>query len=585
MILLRLAVLAARRRPSASLLVAAAVGAAAFTAQLGLAVSATAAAPWDRTFAATHGAHVMVRARGPIDVEEIRSAPGVAEVGAVRPVAFARLAARGLHYAVLAEGIATGSTRVDHPLVVAGTWDVEDGVVLERSFARVIGVQVGDRLAFIGEHRPITVTGIAVTATQGAFPETQPGVAFVSRAVARRLAAPGGPHDQILPLRLSNPAAAPAFAAMLMRDHALMAEPWQETRVAAMADSRRDRVVLLVFSGLMILAAGAVVVTLTNSRVLSELERLATMRALGFSPNAVAGLVAMEQTLVALAGAAVGLLLAGLAAPLVVARSAALLGSSPRRLPDVLALAAVVVPALLVALCAFLTARPVARRAVVAMRLAIRPRRGGRGAILQSPLPPAAAVGAHLTLARRGRLVSLCCSLLVTVATVVAALGMEATLRATPALAPLPPAIRGTVVVATSGDGDLRRLVYTLTLPLLALCLANVIATLLLTIAERRRGIGVLRATGFTPAQIAGGISFGYAIAAAGSALVALPAGVLLFRGAYSATNGSTLGLRDPSALTLAAVIPCAAAAVGLVALAAARRATRAAPALSLRQR
>jgi hypothetical protein len=239
----------------------------------------------------------------------------------------------------------------------------------------------------------------------------------------------------------------------------------------------------------------------------------------------------------------------------------------------------------LVALSAFLTSRPLARRAVVAMRLAARPRPRGRSLFLESPLPPAAAFGALATFASRGQIVSLCCSLLVTLATAVAALGMEATLRAGPTAASLPPALRGTQVVgATDADADLRRLVYTLTIPLLAVCLANVIATLLLTIAERRRGIGVLRATGFTPSQVAVGISFGYALAGALAALAALPVGVLLFRGAYSAANGSSLGLRDPSLLALAAVVPCAAAFVGTLALGTVRRTARAAPALSLRR-
>src|SRR4051812_9747982 len=87
-------------RPGASVIGALAVATAALTAQLALTVAGTAANPWERTFAATHGAHVIVRARGAADLSSLRHAPGVVEAGRVRPVLFGALDSHGSRVAV-----------------------------------------------------------------------------------------------------------------------------------------------------------------------------------------------------------------------------------------------------------------------------------------------------------------------------------------------------------------------------------------------------------------------------------------------------------------------------------------------------
>lgn len=588
--LLRLAARSVGRRPAASVVVGFAVAAAAFTAQLALTVSSFAASPWDRTFAATRGAHVVVRAAGVVDLSAIREAPGVAEVGAIRPAVFGGLTVRGRHVSVLAEGMTRVEPSLDRPRVVDGSWNVAGGVVFERSFARALGVHVGDAVSLRGVSGvsvSLVVAGIAVTATQAPFPDAQPGLAFVSRASVARLA-PALRREQILPLRLVDPASAPAFAEGLFGPGRLVAEPWQAMRANALASSKRDRIVLGVFSLLLLAATGAVVATLTGGRVLSELRRLATMRSLGFSPAQVTLLVAAEQAIVAAVGASAGIVAATIAEPAVAAQSEALLSTTAPSVRPLDGLAVVLASAAIAAATAFLTAAPTARRAVAAMRAAGHPRRPLAGRLLLgTPLPPAASLGVGSTFSRRGRAISLVVSLALTVATFVAVLAMESTLRAPAPAAPgrLPPIVPGTEAFAPAGDDtELRRLVYSLGAALLVVTLANLVATLLLTIAERRRSLAILRVAGLTPRQVSGGISLGYATVGFFSAVLGLPLGLLLFRGSYEAANGSLLGAHSPGAVALAAVVPCAALVVGSLAFVTVRRSARAVPAIGLRQ-
>ncbi len=172
---------------------------------------------------------------------------------------------------------------------------------------------------------------------------------------------------------------------------------------------------------------------------------------------------------------------------------------------------------------------------------------------------------------RRLRTAVTAVGLALTAMTAVAALAMEATLTASirrdEAFVPLGGGpLPDLPLVAPTADADIRVLVYSLAAALLVVGLANLVAAVVLTLRERRRDLGVLRASGATPRQVVAANASAHALLGALTAVVGIPLGLLLFRSAYAIANGSTEGAATPSLLALFAVVPLGAALVGLVA-------------------
>ncbi len=93
--LIRLAFAGIRSRLLASVLTLLLSSAAAATIVLALEVGATARDPWQRTFEAANGAHVLANVPSQADARAIAALPGVAERDAPVPIAAASVARRG----------------------------------------------------------------------------------------------------------------------------------------------------------------------------------------------------------------------------------------------------------------------------------------------------------------------------------------------------------------------------------------------------------------------------------------------------------------------------------------------------------
>jgi len=138
-------------------------GAAAATVVLALEVGDTGRDPWERTFAAAHGAHVL--ANGPTEeaARSLRSLDGVTESDQPVPQAVVDVEVGNGTEPLLLWGI-SGRPRVNAPVRTAGTVSPSDGIVLERSFAAALGLDVGARLPMTGPAGDLTlpVVGTAI---------------------------------------------------------------------------------------------------------------------------------------------------------------------------------------------------------------------------------------------------------------------------------------------------------------------------------------------------------------------------------------------------------------------------------------
>jgi putative ABC transport system permease protein len=91
---------------------------------------------------------------------------------------------------------------------------------------------------------------------------------------------------------------------------------------------------------------------------------------------------------------------------------------------------------------------------------------------------------------------------------------------------------------ASDVPAELPALVYTLDVMLLVITATTLVAIALLSVRERIRDYGVLKAIGLTPAQIASSLVGAHSALALLAALVAIPVGITFFRGVYALAGG-----------------------------------------------
>ena len=140
--LVRLAFAGLRSRLLATVLTVLLAAAAAGTVVLVLEVRETGRDPWERTFAAAHGAHVLANVPTQGAAEALRSLDGVTESADPVPTTALELVTASGTEPLRVAGL-SGTPTVNRPIATSGTADPGAGVVLERSFARVEGLETG----------------------------------------------------------------------------------------------------------------------------------------------------------------------------------------------------------------------------------------------------------------------------------------------------------------------------------------------------------------------------------------------------------------------------------------------------------
>src|SRR3954454_624006 len=152
-----------RRRLQAALTVLV-VAAAAAALTLALVLGEVANRPWERTFEATSGAHVtVVSPPGGGSPVAVARRPGVVASTGVRAFGFTSFRFDGGRFGLRLVGIPRGRAAVDRTLVEEGRSRRAGEVLLERSFARTLGLEPGDTIVTANGAR-LRVAGIAVVA-------------------------------------------------------------------------------------------------------------------------------------------------------------------------------------------------------------------------------------------------------------------------------------------------------------------------------------------------------------------------------------------------------------------------------------
>jgi putative ABC transport system permease protein len=559
------------------------VAAAATALTIGLAAWAIADRPFERTFAATNGAHVTAESPDSASLKALERRLGVVESTGVLPMAWTAFDRDGKRYGLRLVGIRDRLPTVSKPLLVDGDLPGPGEVALERSFASFHDLEPGSTLDAPGG--PLRVSGIVVVSLGNAYPQSQPGVGFAARSTLESAVPDRGDWTSVLGLRLDDPGAAEGFAAeaaTILGDEGSV-RSWIEDRGEATAPTQVVSVIVSIFGTLLLLATGAVLATLVGGRVVAQAREIGTLKATGLTPRQVARVLVVEQLGLAAVGVLLGVVAGRLLTPAFLTRASSLLNASETPSFDparVLIVAAIVLGA--VGLFALVPALHAARR-TTAEALAgsvggpVRRSRVG-GLVERLGLPVPATVGARGAFACRGRTILTVLALAVTMTSAVATLGMEASLDVAtdPGTAPPVPGLatpRFDPVNDDAGeDAILRPVVYGLDALLLFVGLVNLVATLLLTTRERVRDLGILGAVGMTPRQVSGSLVSEQLLVAAIAGLVGLPLGLLFFRAAVAMTGGSD-EFAYPSWWSLLLLVPGLVALVALLAVPLARRA------------
>jgi ABC-type lipoprotein release transport system permease subunit len=542
-LLFKLAFSGIRSRLLASGLTIAIAGAASATIVLALEVRSSGLDPWQQTFDAANGAHVLAFVSSRADALALAELPGVSERGAPVPWATTTVGQpRGGTDRVQLAGL-SGRTAVNMPVLTAGSPLREDGIVLERSLANALGIEVGTTLAVTSRRGSIglPVLGTAVVPSQPRYPRRNPGLAWVTPATLERVEPDRRRWRWTEALRLADPFAAGAFTARAaagspatpLRSGDLSFETWQDQRDYALGDAQPTQVIATMFTILLLIVAFLVVGILVGARASDQHREIGLLKAAGFTPRQVGAVFALESAALGLAAAALGSTLGSILAPRLAAPSAETLLGSPTIAANpwhILVASCVVLPVLLAG--ALTSTRRSTRFSVLeAIRAGSSSPPTSRlaRAVARSVLPLTIGLGVKDLLARRRRALLLTAAIALTGAVVVVALSLDATLDAQAATG------------ETSDIPDeLPLLIYTLDTALLLITVTTLVAVALLSVRERIRDYGVLKAIGLTPRQITSTVVSAHAALALVASLFAVPLGVGLYLALAWITSGTT---------------------------------------------
>ncbi len=539
--LVRLAFAGIRSRLLASGLTITIAAAAVATIVLALEVRSSGVEPWQRTFAEANGAHVLAFARSEADAAAIGELPGVTERGAPVPLAQATVGPRDSTDRVELAGL-SGRTAVNMPVLTAGSQLREGGIVLERSLARALGIEVGAMLEMTSTSGSIEipVLGTAVVPSQPRYPRRRPGLAWVTPATLERIEPDRARWRWSAAVRLANPSAAAAFTeraaagfpAAASRSGALYFETWQDQRDNALGDAQGTQVIVTIFTILLLIVAFVVVGILVGARASEQHRQIGLLKAAGFTPRQVGIVFALESAALGLVAAVLGFALGAILAPRLAAPSADTLLGSPTIAADpwhILVAGCVVVPVLLAG--ALTSTRHSTRFTVVeAIRAGSSSPPNSRlaRALVRPVMPLTIGLGLKDLLARGRRALLLAAAIALTGAVVVVALSLDATLDAQRA------------TKTSDFPDELLLLIYTLDTTLLLITATTLVAVALLSVRERIRDYGVLKAIGLTPGQIVSTVVSAHAALAALASLLAIPLGIGLYLALFRIAGDAT---------------------------------------------
>ncbi len=154
--------------------------------------------------------------------------------------------------------------------------------------------------------------GIADDSDQGPYPAWTPGLAWALPGAVSSVEPQTSHTELLIGLKLADPTSSDFFVqhavTVLGGDHVDRVSTWRQVRASMEVDSRLLGLLLGMFGVVALVAAALAIGNATGGRILSLLQDLALLKALGFTPAQIRRMLLLEQTLLGVAGVLVGAL-------------------------------------------------------------------------------------------------------------------------------------------------------------------------------------------------------------------------------------------------------------------------------------
>ncbi|HEY2575071.1 MAG TPA: FtsX-like permease family protein [Streptosporangiaceae bacterium] len=373
-----------------------------------------AANPWRALFAQTNGADIWLRLQPGTNTRPLHRLTGVDQVAGPYQATAATIVRGPQRAPVQLWAMSPALPATGRPLVREGRWlTTADplGVVLEASFAQAIHVSTGATMdidGLDGNEVHAVVIGIAYTSDQGSYPDQTPGLMWGLPGLVHAVEPVSRHTVEMAGLRLTDPSAT-GFAVQqavtqLGSGAVISVSTWQDVERSVDGGDPLLGLLLALFG---LVALGGALLAIGNAaggRVLVQVQDLAMLKTLGFTPGQLVGMVVAEHAALGLAGEAAGIAVARLITePLMRQVPAGTLAAvAPLQAGWVAAVAGGVAVALLLA-----TVVPGWRAGRIWPVVAVRPPMPGKRlsrlarAALLTHLPPAVVLGARAAFTRR----------------------------------------------------------------------------------------------------------------------------------------------------------------------------------------
>jgi putative ABC transport system permease protein len=373
-----------------------------------------AANPWRALFAQTNGADIWLRLQAGTRTAPLAGLVGVEQLAGPYQATAATIAGGPQTATVQLWAMRPVPPAIGRPLVRQGRWLTATrprGVVLEASFAQAVHASVGSTMAIEGldgNSVRVTVVGIAYTSNQGLYPDQTPGLIWALPGLVKAVEPVHRHTVEVVGLRLADPAdtgfVVQQAVTQLGSGAVISVSTWNDVKRSVDGGNPLLGLLLALFG---IVALGGALLAIGNAaggRVLVQVQDLAMLKALGFTPGQVVGMVAAEHAMLGVAGEAAGIAVARIVTLLLMQHVSAgtLAAVAPLQAGWVAAVAGGVGAALLLS-----TALPGWRAGRVWPVAAVRPPAPGKRlpqlakAAMLTRLPAAMVLGAHAAFARR----------------------------------------------------------------------------------------------------------------------------------------------------------------------------------------
>lgn len=273
--------------------------------------------PWRALFDQTRGADIWLRLNAGTSVRPLHGLGGVTGLAGPYHITAATMVRGPVSAPVQVWALRPALPAVGRPLVREGRWLTDAspaGVVLEASFVQSVRVQVGSSLVIEGldgSRVAVRVLGIADTTDQGFYPAQTPGLMWVLPGLESRVEPLHRHTEEVVGLRLADRGDTGFVVQQAVTELGSSAvanvSTWRDVE-QGMAGNDPLLGLLLALAGLV--ALGGAVLAIGNAagaRVLTQRQDLAMLKALGFTPGQLVGMLVAEHAALGLAGTGIGI--------------------------------------------------------------------------------------------------------------------------------------------------------------------------------------------------------------------------------------------------------------------------------------